>query len=238
MVELFERVKTYLSFSRQELLDLLLGALVLGFVFSFRDWGFGKFSIAVLIALLSILFHVVSQKIIALKVGFHAEYKIWWTGLGIAMILAFISNGSTWWILVPGGVSFSLMAGLRLGRSRYGLNYFPMGMVGLVGAISSIVLATIFKSIDLWFLGGSSVIFNSIFIFNLAYAVGSMLPIPPLDGHYLFYSSRLWYVFLFVTVVTYTVLSISFGIYSWIFALIAGGIAWLSFYIGAERGWR
>jgi len=87
-------------------------------------------------------------------------------------------------------------------------------------------------------LGGTSVLFNSIFIFNLAYAVGQMLPIPPLDGHYLVFASRLWYAFLFGTIVTYVLLALLVSVYSWIFAVIAGGLIWLIFYTTFEKGVR
>jgi len=236
MVELIERIKEYLTFNKEEAIGLMVSALVIGFVFAFKDWSLSNFVLAVIIALLSFLFHTTAQKIAALKVGFKAEYKVWWYGLGISAILAFVSNGRFWWIILPGGVSFSLLAGLRLGRFRYGLNYLPMGAIGLTGPIASIVLGTIFKNINMWFLADSSILFNNIFIFNLAYAVCQMLPIPPLDGHYMFYASRLWYAFLFGAIAVYAVLAIALGFYSWIIALLAGALIWLVYYISFEKG--
>jgi hypothetical protein len=236
MVELFERVKTYLSFGKQESLDILISAIIIGFIFAFREWSITNLITAVLMAGLSILFHVTCQKIAGLKVGFKVDYKIWWYGILASLMLAFVSNGKFWWLILPGGISFSLLAGLRLGRYRYGMNYLPMGIVGLIGPISSIVLATVFKNIDIWFMASSSVLFDNIFKFNLAYAVCQMLPIPPLDGHYLVYASRLWYAFLFGTILTYTILAVIFSVYSWIFALIAGGLIWLIYYTAFERG--
>ncbi|MBR9692267.1 hypothetical protein GOV06_05790 [Candidatus Woesearchaeota archaeon] len=234
-MEWIERIKTYLTFSKDEALSILISALVLGFVFSFQEWSVTNLFIGILIAGLSLLFHITAQKIAALKVGFKAEYNLWWFGLLIPLILVFVSNGRLWWVIIPGGVSFSLLAGLRLGKFRYGLNYWPMGVIGLIGPIASIILATIFKQIDIWFFASSSIIFHKIFIFNLAYAVCQMLPIPPLDGHYMFYASRMWYAFLFGTILTYTILAIAFSVYSWIFALTAGGLIWLIYYIGFER---
>jgi hypothetical protein len=235
MVELFERIKTYLTFNKEEVLGILISALVLGFVFTFGDWSIKNMVLAAIIALLSLLFHIVAQKIAALQVGFKVDYKIWWYGLIAALIFTFVSNGKFWWLLIPGGISFSLLAGLRLGRYRYGLNYWPMGIIGFIGPIASIVLATIFKNIEIYVLSAPNPLFHKIFIFNLAYAVCQMLPIPPLDGHYMFYASRLWYAFLFGTIVAYAILAVWLSFYSWIFALLIGGLCWLIFYVGFER---
>ncbi|MBD3355318.1 hypothetical protein GF361_05020 [Candidatus Woesearchaeota archaeon] len=235
MAELLERIRTYLSFSKDETLTILISSIIIGFVFAFRQWNITNLVVSILIVALSFLFHITTQKIIALHYGYKVQYKIWWPGHIIPLILVFATNGRAWWLIIPGGISFSLLAGLRLGRFRYGLNYGTMGVVSLMGPVASIVLATIFKQIDVWFFAGSSVVFNSIFIFNLAYAVSQLLPIPPLDGHYLFYASRLTYIFIFGTIFTYTVFSLLFTLYSWIFALLAGGLAWLIFYITFER---
>jgi len=234
-MELYERIKTYLNFTKEEILDLSIAAVFFGFIFAFKDFSLINVIIAILIALLSFLFHVSAQKIVGLKKGYKTEFKISWFALIIPLILVFISNGKMWWLIIPGGVSFSILAGLRIGKFRYGLNHWDMGMVALSGPIFSIILATIFKQIDIWFFAASSTVLHSIFVFNLAYAVCQMLPFPPLDGHYLFYASRLTYVFIFGTILTYTVLSVSFAVYSWIFALLAGGLAWLIFYLKFER---
>ncbi|MEE9525267.1 MAG: hypothetical protein V3V78_01520 [Candidatus Woesearchaeota archaeon] len=235
MNELFERAKTYLSFTKEEFLELAIAALLFGFVFAFRQWSVPNLFVSILIAGLSVLFHITAQKIAALHYGYKAEFKVWWVGLIIPLIFVFISNGTLWWLIIPGGLTFSLLAGLRLGKFRYGLNYEAMGVISLIGPVASIVLATIFKQIDIWFFASSSVIFHNIFIFNLAYAVCQLLPIPPLDGHYLFYASRLTYSFLFGTIFTYVILALVFTFYSWIFALLAGGLIWLIYYVGFER---
>ena len=234
-MEWFERVKTYLSFSKDELLNMLLATIIIGFVFSFRNFSNINLFLAILTVALSILFHVTAQKIAALRIGFKTVFKISWYGLLISLMLIFVTNGRTWWLVLPGGVTFSILAGLRLGRMRYGLNYGTMGSIGLVGPAASLLLATIFKQVDIWFFANSSTVLHNIFIFNLAYAVCEMLPIPPLDGHYMFYASRLWYVFLFVIILVYSLLAAYFNLYSWIFAIIAGALGWLIYYLTVER---
>jgi len=108
-----------------------------------------------------------------------------------------------------------------------------MGFVGLWGPLASIILATIFKTIEIYFLG-QNLLFHNIFVFNLAYAVCQMLPIPPLDGHFMFYWSRPWYIFIFAIVFSYTILAIWANLYSWIIAFIFGIIATFIYFTQIE----
>lgn len=235
MWDLIDKIKRYFRFSKEEIKSLLLASVIIGFIFTFRDFTLFNLICAILIIAISIAFHVSAQKISALYVGFGAEFKLWWYGLLISLVICFISNGTVWWLILPGGIIFSMLARHRLGRFRYGLNYWPMGVIGFSGPIASIVLGTIFKNIELYIFHATVPLLHNIFIFNLVFAVCSMLPIPPLDGHYMFYGSRPWFAFLFGTIATYAILTIIFGVYSWIWALIVGGISWLIYYISFER---
>jgi hypothetical protein len=243
MIEMFDRIKKYFSFDIEELKALAISALILGFVISFKEWGIERFNFiyglyhlvgGILIVSASILFHVSAQKIVGLNVGFSTKYNLWWYGLFASLILTFVTNGSIWWLAIPGGVSCSIIGKYRLGKFRYGMNYLALGIIGLVGPIASIVFGTIFKNLDI-FLGLSHPLIDKIFIFNLVYAVCTMLPMPPLDGHLTFFASRPWYAFLFGLIFTYTILIILFEIYSWILALAVGGLIVLIYYIFYER---
>ena len=75
------------SLSKDESLSIMISAIVIGFVFAFREWNTSNAILAIIIVALSILFHIAAQKIAALKVGFKAEYKIWWQGLLFSLIL-------------------------------------------------------------------------------------------------------------------------------------------------------
>lgn len=240
-MELFERVKRYLKFEKEELKSLAVLVLVLAFIFAFRDFQFtlADFIISLLIVALSVIVHISVQKIFAINSGYNVEFRIWWTGIIITLIISLISYGKFWWIFLPGGITYSLIAGLRLGKFRYGLNYRAMGIIAFLGPISNIVLGTIFKNIELYVLHTPNELLHSIFMFNLIYAVFTMLPIPPLDGHYLFYASRPWYVFLFGTIAVYAFLTLVLGFYSWIWSLVVGGIIVLVYYLSFEKGaWK
>ena len=42
--ELKDRVKTFFGFSKEEIKGVLIGVLLVGFIFSFRNWGLEKFN--------------------------------------------------------------------------------------------------------------------------------------------------------------------------------------------------
>jgi len=239
MGELIYRIKNNFEFNNNELKEIIISSLIIGSIFALRLWSkatIGDLILGIVIALTSIFFHVSFQKIVGLKIGYSTEFKICWHGLGIAAILAIISQGWFWWLIVPGSVVFSIIPKYRLGRFRYGLSYFQTGLIAFSGAIGSIIFGTIFKNIELYmsFFQISSSLLNSFFIFNLAYAAVSLLPIPPLDGHYLFYGSRNWYVILASTIIAYAILT-ALSFYSWIIAIVIGLFAWVVYYSFFER---
>lgn len=247
MVDLIDRIKRYFNFDKEEVKSIIISSLIFGFIFSFRDWGAGatfdamyglrSLITAILIVIISILVHVSAQKITGLQIGGEVRFRIWWYGIIIALILTFISNGRLWWLIIPGGVTMKIIPEFRLGKFRYGLDYLKMGIIAFAGPLANIVLGSIFKNIELYlpFTIMSSVLVNKIFLFSLAYAVVSSLPIPPLDGQYMFYGSRLWYVLIFGMILVYFILVSTLQIYSWIFAIIGGVLIWLLYYIWFEK---
>jgi hypothetical protein len=237
MWNIIDKLRRYFRFNMDEVKSIIISSVIIGFVFALRNWTdatIGDFIISVLIVLVSVIFHASLQKVLAIHIGFNAEFKLWWQGIFIGLIVSIASMGKVWWLILPGGVIFSFMARHRLGKFRYGLNYWPMGWIGFTGPVASIILGTIFKNIELYIAGAGIPLFHSIFVFNLAFAVTSMLPIPPLDGHYMFFASRPWYAVLFGTVFAYAIL-VALDIYSWIWAIIIGIIIWLVYYLTFEK---
>jgi len=204
MGDLSYNIKKYFKFDASEIRAMIIGVVVLGFIISFDEWGIGKevdlyFGLnnlfnAILIMLLAMLVHVSAQRIAALSVGFRAQYKIWTYGIIIGVILAFFSAGKLWF-LAAGGVIVHHMAGHRLGYFRYGLNYWPLGIVGIAGPIANLFLAIIFKMLLLSF--PENILLQQAMVVNIWFALFNMLPIPPLDGSHMFFASRTFYVFAF-----------------------------------------
>ena len=73
---------------------------------------------------------------------------------------------------------------------------------------------------------------------GMLFAVYNMFPIPPLDGSKIFFESRLLYAFVAGTLLGYVVLAGFFDYYSYIVALLIGGVCWLSFYFAFEKEYR
>lgn len=236
MADLVGKLKNHYKFSKDEIKSLIIASALIGFTFAFRDFSLTNLIYAIIVAAIGITFHVAIQKVISLHVGYTADFKLWWYGLLAGLAVTFASNGKIWWLVFPGGLTFSIIARHRLGEFRYGLNYMQMGIIAFSGTVASILLGTIFKNIEIYIIGSQIPFLHNIFIFNLVLAIATLLPIPPLNGHYLFFASRMWYAFLFGTVFAYGVLTLVFEIYSWIWAIVMGVIIWLIYFTQIERG--
>lgn len=242
-MELWYRIKRHLRFSKREVFDLFVTIVLVAFIFAYNDkqpvfnlayWSFNYFKI-ILMVLITIMIHVVVQKISSLYIGFSAEYKMWTTGLLIGLILALLTKGK-WYIILPGSVLFTHLTVLRLGHFRYGLNYSTQGVLAITGPMANLIFATIFKTLALW--GIAPQFFNLLTFINLYYAVFTMLPLPRLDGAYMFFCSRNWYVVILFFLIGY-ILLYNIQFYSLIFAGLVGGIAWLVYYIlFEESAWK
>ena len=244
IVDLVDKTKKYYAFTPAELRGFVISILIIAFVISFKEWGkgadvelgYGLFSFfnAALIVALSMLAHYSVQKIISLHAGFRVEYQMWTIGLLIALIFAFASNGSIWFI-IPGGILFHHLAGHRLGWFRYDVNYFAVGILSLWGVVASIGLAIFFKIVENFI---ATPLITKAIAFNLAYAVYSILPIPPADGNRIFFGSRMLYAFSLVSVVSVAVLLLA-DVNIWVAvigSLAIGAICWLLYYVIWEKG--
>ncbi len=248
IVDMLDKIKKYFKFTPLEIRGLITAILVIAFIFSFREWGYGSdfnlrigmlnFFNAVLIVALSFLIHISVQRIWSLGIGYRLEWKMWTFGLLFALIMAFLTNGAVWWLILPGGFIVHHMAGPRLGFFRYGINYWAIGLIAVTGTFATILFVAIFKAI-------SGFVFNSLIqkliAFNIAYAICSVIPIPPLDGSKTFYGSRMLYAFSTSAIISAAILLKSgLGVGIAIALSILIGIAlWATYYIFFEyKAWR
>lgn len=205
--EMRSRMELYFAYTTKEVRDLIFCILVAGFVFSFNDWGTGGFSLVTgfvnfllvtLLAALAFFVHLSVQRVVALMLGFKAEFKVWWTGLVISLVFAFVTAtlfNFSLAIILPGGLFIAMLVRHRLGEFRYGVNYWENGVIAVWGPVASILLAFVFKILLLIFPG--SWFLHKALLINLVYAVCSILPIPPLDGLNVFFAGRLLYIISF-----------------------------------------
>jgi len=167
--------------SNIEIRDLLISWLVLGFCFSlilFHSLSPSGFIIALIGLGVGFICHELSHKFVAQKLGFRAEFRLWQTGLIIALICTFISL-----FTYPIGFLFAAPGAV------YILSYTSRregGLISLAGPSANIVLALIFYAIAIHSSGLTQRIGNCGLVINLWLAAFNLLPIPPLDGSKIF----------------------------------------------------
>ena len=242
IVDLIGKIKKYYQFTRKELIGVIISIFVTAFIISFKEWGSTTFNAAVglynlfnavLIVALSILVHDAGQRIWGLAIGYRIEYKFSTMWIVVAIILAFVTNGSLW-LIIPGGFMVHHLAGHRLGFFRYGVNYFGQAMVAVAGPLSSLVLLIFLKI--LYAIAPTALIQKAI-MFNVIYIITSMLPIPPLDGSKIIFGSRMTYAFLLPAIIVATILMIvNIPIFlALVLSMLMGIILWLWYYVSFER---
>ena len=166
--------------SNIEIRDLLISWLVLGFCFAlilFHSLSLSGFIIALIGLGVGFICHELSHKFVAQKLGFRAEFRLWQTGLIIALICAFISIFSPIGFLfaAPGAVYILSYTSRREG-----------GLISLAGPSANIILALIFYAIAIHSSGFTALVSSYGMVINLWLAAFNLLPIPPLDGSKIF----------------------------------------------------
>ncbi|MCK5107409.1 MAG: M50 family metallopeptidase [Nanoarchaeota archaeon] len=239
------RLKKNFKFNKDELVGIVAIAIAFGFIASFREWGYGdEFELfvglrnlinATIISFLAILTHEVGHKVFAISKGYTVSFKPWWSGMLIAIVLCFMSRGHIWFFAIS-GITIKQVDRLAVGKYRYGMRPKDILLIALAGPVASIILATLIKTPSVWFsnLPFNLTLINKAFTINWAIAVFNLLPIPPLDGIHILFTSRLTYATILGFVIGYGAL-LYFGIYSWILAIGFAALGWLLFYLFFER---
>ena len=233
--ELLSRWKEFLRFNKQEISGLVFAILVTGFVFSFRDWGEDQFSVAIglsnlgllcIAAGISFFFRVACQKLYALSQGYDAQFKVWWLGLLIMLIVSFFSFGLVPLVLI-GTVVTSLRVKQRLGEFRYGFSYGENSTISLWGVMGNLIAGILF-AIGLHFLPQSYFFYKGLLL-NLVMAFFAMIPLPQLDGLKIFFGSKGVYFFVFGTVILAAVLLLSRTTIGLVSAIVIGSIMGIAY---------
>ena len=238
------KVSKYFKFSSQEILGMLFTIVVCAFIMSFTKWGTTEFDLnmglfnffnTALIVLVILIVQESVHRLVALLGGYQVQYKPWKLGLAIGLVLAFFSNGSFTFI-APGGIMVTHLAVHRIGKFRYGPNYKNIGWIAMTGPLACVFMAIIFKILS--GVAPNSPLFLSAMNISILFAVIGLLPIPPLNGHQLFFGSRYIYIGVCGMVLAASGALYFMGVFGAIIsALIFGVLAMILYFVFVDKAW-
>lgn len=200
------------KFTRNELRDLLIAFIVLSICFAISNVGLNLFSILSIMPIVMIgvgagfLLHEIGHKLVSMKYGYWAEFKLWPIGLLIALVTAFLG----FVFAAPGAVN------------TYADNMTDEinGRIAIAGPMTNMALALIFIIIAalIYPMSLHSEIIHLIYLTcAVGYSVNSylaafnLLPFATLDGTKVMKWSVLIWIIVFGIATIMTILSMTVG---------------------------
>ena len=223
-----DKIRRYAPFNNKELMWLGVSVIVLTIIVGFDDgsetFDFANYAnnmlISLVVVVLAVLIHESAHRIAAPNLGYRIEFRPFFFGLLGGLILAFMSYGKVIF-LAYGSFFIDMKEKHRLGYFRHYLGYFDNGKIAIFGPLANLVAAMVFKGF-----GFLPEPFIEKFVFiNVLFAVTNMLPIPPLDGAHVMYSSRHLYPFAMAAIIGAAVLILFPAVTWWMVVLGAFVIA-------------
>lgn len=236
-----DKIRRYAPFTRKELGWLALSILIMMFIVGFDD-GLPEFNLAhysanmllsLIAVLVAVIVHESSHRIVAPNLGYKLEFRPFFFGLLGGLILSFMSYGKIIF-LAYGSFYLNIMEKHRLGYFRHYVGFFDNGKVAVAGPIANLIAAMIFKS--MLFLPEALV--SKLVFVNVLFAITNMLPIPPLDGAHVMFSTKTLYPFAMAMVVGAAALLLIPSVSWWVAILGSLGIAviYVIFYVRILEG--
>ncbi len=229
-------------FEPKELEKFLLTTLSLSLVFFFFKWrttdlnlatGAALFITTVLFTGIVTFFARFLQKKIAKKLGYEGKFSNTIPGMGISLAISFFSFGLIP-LLSPGEVNLEHNPRTSLGkRFSQGVNYRDMSKVAITSIIVYIVFVIILKIL---FSSTDNELFSYLTMICVMLAFFSVLPIPTFEGIKIFANSRIVYCFMFIFVLTYSVLVLFTKLFIIIIPLFIAIILTAFFFVQIEKG--
>lgn len=210
----------------KELAPIFVGALIIGFVLSFRDWGSETLDVAAglsslllstIIALCVIVIRLLIQKWLALREGYIITLTFHKWGLVASIFLAFFTSGFVPYV-TPGELKVQMSKRLRLGAYRYGLNHGDIAKLAVAGSLFSVLLMILVKPLAFAF--PESFLIYKLVQVNAAIAFCSLMPLPGSDGFWLLYHKRALWVFVIAFVGLYFFLILQVMVFSYVLAVV------------------
>ncbi len=163
---------------KKELRDLFISIVALGVIFSISDLSLTNLVASLFVVGLAFLCHELAHRETARKFGAHATYRIWPTGLLIALVLGVISGGRIIFA-VPGVVYISAVKVARWKTEYTSLKNEEYGLISVAGPLANLVLSLVFLAFNSLY---SWNFFAMAAMINIYIAFFNLLPVPPFDG--------------------------------------------------------
>jgi len=193
------------TFSRIEIKEILISAVALSIAFALSFSGgisglspdiFGMVLFSFISVGIGFLAHeIIGHKFTAQHYNLFAEYRMWKTGL----LLALGSSLFGFVFAAPGAVMVS--QSIDLWGSRVPVTKKRMGIVAVMGPVVNVIIGSAFLVLNYM---SPSQLFSMAVSINLWLALFNMLPIPPLDGSkILAWDRRIWAAFFVALVAAF-----------------------------------
>ena len=158
-----------MTFYKSEIVQMIISVVTISLAFSL---GFLlSFPLILLTVGLGFILHEIAHKLVAIRLGCKAVYKMWVEGLVLALVFA-IATGGRFVFAAPGATYIY----------KPNLTRRENGIISVAGPLTNVVLAFLFFPLAL----GSQTFLHELgtwgFQINLFLAMFNLLPVPPLDG--------------------------------------------------------
>lgn len=209
-------------FSKKEYSYLIISSIVLGFIFSFSQWGYDQFNILIgirnflisfLLSLIFLLAREFIRKAVAKKIGFETEFKLWYVkqkssksngipiGVIASLLLVFITNGQFIFAAVS-KFDFKNYSKKDLKRRYEYIRGIEEAIIASIGALVPTFMVLIFNLFN---------IEKAVFIGTML-AIYSIVPLPSQDGIKMYFGSISYYILVSLFVIFSLVLVKTMGV--------------------------
>lgn len=200
------------KFSKNEIIDLTIAFIVLTIAFGISNVGLDLYSFISILPIIMIgvgigfLLHEIGHKFVAIKYGYWSEFKLWYLGLVIALVTAFL------------GFVFAAPGEAHVFADK--LTDEINGRIGIAGPMANMALAIIFLLIAalVYPISVHSSFFHLIYLIgtvgfsvNAFLATFNLFPVMTLDGLKVFKWSKKTWLIVFAIAAAMTLLSITIG---------------------------
>ncbi len=213
-----------ISFTKKEILKLIVSAFVLGLVFGFDDgreifvlrlW-FANFMLMSALSLIVLAIMIVSQKWAAARYSIKAEYEIWgisrfgfrefqkipknlWLkkvplGIIIPLLIAVFSEGGIWFAGV-GRMLTSIKTEHRIGRLWKNIADYEEARIAFAGPIATIISLIIFGML---FERTGLELWKILILISITVLLSNIIPFPQLAGGQMLFNSLYLFVFTLI----------------------------------------